>query len=81
MQVSLADGAVSSDARIWGCHLPNLFNNEAFRRAWLASLGWKPRPTSLHVIEDTESVFERLAHEVAASLDLDLLDALIRKQA
>ena len=40
MKISVAGGAVSSNARIWGCCLHNLFNNGAFRRAWLALFGW-----------------------------------------
>lgn len=37
--ISLEDGAVSSDGRVWGCYLHGLFENQAVRQAWLSSLG------------------------------------------
>lgn len=40
-KVSMPDGAVSPDGRIWGCYLHGIFANANFRRAWLASLGWQ----------------------------------------
>jgi adenosylcobyric acid synthase len=42
--VSLEDGAVSDDGRVWGCYLHGLFENQAVRRAWLSSLGPRGRP-------------------------------------
>ena len=46
--VSVADGAFAADGRILGCYLHGLFENDAFRHAWLERLGWdksqaKPR--------------------------------------
>jgi adenosylcobyric acid synthase len=41
--VSLLDGAVACDGRIWGCYLHGLFANDSFRRAWLDSLASRER--------------------------------------
>ncbi|MEL7233699.1 MAG: cobyric acid synthase CobQ, partial [Chloroflexota bacterium] len=63
-------GAISADGRIWGCYLHGLFENEAFRRAWLHSLGWKgsntPQPTFAQRID-------RLADHVEAALNMERL--------
>ncbi|MEL6272179.1 MAG: cobyric acid synthase, partial [Chloroflexota bacterium] len=67
---SRGDGAISADGRIWGCYLHGLFENEAFRRAWLHSLGWKgsntPQPTFAQRID-------RLADHVEAALNMERL--------
>lgn len=39
--VAVPDGEISADGRVWGCYLHGLFANPHFRRAWLASLGWR----------------------------------------
>ena len=36
------DGAVDARGRVWGTYLHGVFDNTAFRRAWLQSLGWSP---------------------------------------
>ena len=78
--VHVPDGAVSPDARTWGCYLHGLFANESFRRAWLSSLGWAPRPPARKPGADVESAFDHLADEVSAALNMDLLDGVIREQ-
>ena len=78
--VSLDEGAVSDDGRIWGCYLHGLFANAALRRAWLDSLRGgavlaavaAPEP-SLH------DSLERLADAVEAALDMKRLEAITRE--
>jgi adenosylcobyric acid synthase len=78
--VDVPDGAVSSDARIWGCYLHGLFANQQFRRAWLASLGWTLQTAPLNTATSIELAFDRLADEVSEALDIDWLDGLIEEQ-
>jgi len=69
--VSITDGAISEDGKVWGCYIHGLFQNGHFRRAWLKSLGWQPA-----VIPDGDRLFDsinELADEMEKSLDLDYL--------
>lgn len=68
------DGCVSADGRIWGCYLHGLFANEVFRRAWLRTLGWKPRAGAAVVA----SPYDRLADAVESHLNKEQLAALLR---
>ena len=74
-QVSIMDGSISSDGKIWGCYIHGLFNNDSFRRAWLKSLGWTGEVVSQE--ERFEASLERLADEVEQALDMDLLEKII----
>lgn len=67
-----ADGGMSTDGRIWGCYIHGLFENAAFRRAWLRTLGWCA--DALPVRPDP---YERLADAVEAHLDARLLAELL----
>ncbi len=67
------DGAVSSDGRVWGCYLHGLFANDAFRRAWLASLGWSAPVQSYNVIEQ----LNHLAAAVERELNMELLEKIL----
>jgi adenosylcobyric acid synthase len=74
--VSLPDGAISEDGRVWGCYMHGIFENEAFRRAWLASLGWDGPGSRVLPTAGQEAAFERLADEVEAALDMKQLEAI-----
>jgi adenosylcobyric acid synthase len=76
-QVSVRDGATSSDGRMWGCYLHGLFENEHLRRAWLSSLGWQPSEGQLPLLERYEAAFERLADVVEDALDMEKLDEIL----
>lgn len=52
----ITDGARSADGRISGCHIHGLFNDTAFRQAFLATLG-------------AESLGEDYSHRIEQSLD------------
>ncbi len=72
-----ADGAAAADGRIWGTHLHGLFHNDDFRRAWLASLGWRPIGPAIPYRERKAASYDRLADALAAALDVRRLDAII----
>ncbi len=73
--VSIMDGAISEDGKVWGCYIHGLFQNGHFRRAWLKSLGWQPI-----VIPDSDLLYDsinELADEMEKSLDLDYLRSIL----
>jgi len=76
--VSVRDGAVSGDGRIWGCYLHGLFENESLRRAWLSSLGWQGNSEWIASLAGYETSFERLADAVETALDMEKLEAIIK---
>lgn len=73
--VSVADGAVSRQGRVWGCYLHGLFENAGFRRAWLRSLDWQPPEDHREV--SLQQSFDQLADHLEAHLDVDRLDEII----
>jgi adenosylcobyric acid synthase len=72
-----ADGAISLDGRIAGCHLHGLFASDAFRRAFLAQLGGVGDP-ALDNEARIEGALDSLARHVELHLDLDALLAIAR---
>jgi adenosylcobyric acid synthase len=71
------DGAVSAGGRIWGTYLHGIFDNGPFRTAWLRSLGWKGKENPLSFARIREQAFDRLADEVEAALNMELLERII----
>ena len=71
------DGCVAADGRIWGTHLHGLFHNDAFRRAWLRSLGWRPPEGDPPLARRRAAAYDRLADALEAALDIARLDAII----
>ena len=73
--MALADGAVEATGKVWGCYLHGLFANEALRRTWLASLGWRgaagPAGASM------QTMLDNLAAHVEAHLDMQRLQSII----
>ncbi|MEM7586243.1 MAG: cobyric acid synthase [Acidobacteriota bacterium] len=67
------DGACSADGRIWGTYLHGLFDNDAFRHAWLRTLGWTHEGRCF----DREPAYDRLAAHVRDHLDLAALETII----
>jgi adenosylcobyric acid synthase len=74
-QVSVMDGGISPDGKIWGCYIHGLFNNDSFRRAWLKRLGWTGEIVSQEA--RFQASLERLADEVEKTLNMDLLEKII----
>lgn len=75
--VSLKDGAVAHDGRVWGCYLHGLFENHAFRRGWLSSLGWQHSDAQASRGNDLQAAFDHLADTVEAALDMEQLEAAV----
>jgi adenosylcobyric acid synthase len=74
-QVSVKDGCVSSNGKVWGCYIHGLFANDSFRHTWLSRLGWQGRVSSQAT--RFEQSLETLANTVESSLNMDLLDKII----
>ncbi|MEA4813037.1 MAG: cobyric acid synthase [Anaerolineaceae bacterium] len=70
------DGAISPDAKIWGCYLHGLFANQNLRHAWLKSLDWKATPRE-SLKNPLEKSLDTLADAVEQNLDIELLDKII----
>ncbi len=64
-----ADGAVSADGRIAGCHLHGLFASDGFRRAFLARLGGAGDP-ALDYEARVEAALDALARHLEECLDV-----------
>ena len=87
--VDVADGAMSEDARIWGCYLHGLFANDRFRRAWLDSLragqsdahgfpnGRAPASGHTNTAARLEQSLNRLADCVETAIHMKKLDQIV----
>ena len=73
------EGAQSSDERVAGAYLHGLFTGDAFRRAWLGTLGVPAGPLSYDA--EVEATLDRLAAHLEAHLDLDAMLAVARAPA
>lgn len=78
----MPEGASAENGRIWGTYVHGIFDNDAFRRAWLNALregkGWPPRPDSgYRHRERREAAFDRLAAHVEKFVDMDAIYGLI----
>lgn len=68
--VSVLDGAMSANQKIWGCYIHGLFANETLRRAWLAQLG-HVSTASTNEADLIMASIDRLADSVEENLQLD----------
>jgi adenosylcobyric acid synthase len=75
--VSALDGACSADGTVFGAYLHGWFENDAFRRAWLESLGAQPAGQAF--ADYRASAYDRLADVLASSLDLGRLDQIVEQ--
>jgi adenosylcobyric acid synthase len=73
----VSDGSMTADGRVWGCYLHGLFENTAFRHAWLTSLGWSPKSPALPSQAQLEKSLDHLADEVEAVLDIHEIERMI----
>ncbi|MFA5852408.1 MAG: cobyric acid synthase [Spirochaetales bacterium] len=71
----VSDGAWSPDGRIWGTYLHDIFSSDAFRKAWLASLGVEAQEVGRKAALDAS--IDALADAVEAALDMDRLRGII----
>ncbi len=63
------EGAQTSDASVWGTYLHGIFENDDFRRRWLASLGWR-QSRQRSALASRQAAYDRLADIVEASVDM-----------
>ena len=68
------DGAVSADGRIAGCHVHGLFNDTAFRSAFLAELG--VRSSQEDYAAKVDATLDEVAEQLERSLDMRALVAI-----
>jgi adenosylcobyric acid synthase len=72
--VDLMDGAMDASGRVWGCYVHGLFDNDAFRRHFLAEVRVAfglPMPTAAG--SGVESPYDRLADAFEQHIDMTLL--------
>jgi adenosylcobyric acid synthase len=65
--VQIADGASDASGRIWGSYLHGIFEDAAFRRAWLTQIGWQGDNATPGPARQQE--YDRLADVVDAAID------------
>jgi adenosylcobyric acid synthase len=66
------EGCQSADGRVWGCYIHGIFANQAFRRGWLGTLGWRDPGSA-----PPGDPYERLADHVEAYIDSAILYKLL----
>jgi adenosylcobyric acid synthase len=71
------DGAIDPAGRVWGTYLHGIFDNTAFRRAWLRNLGWSPPDEDVDLAAIRQAAYDRLAAAVRASLDMSRLRQIV----
>lgn len=78
--VTLSDGAVSADGRVWGTYLHGIFDDDRVRYAVLAPLragrGEAPTPFSARQALDLE--LDKLADHLEAHLDIEQITSWLR---
>jgi adenosylcobyric acid synthase len=77
--MTVPDGNMSPDGRIWGCYVHGLFANEDLRHAWLTSLGWH-EPAGAAMPASRAKSFDRLADAVLCAVDMQELQRIIDEQ-
>ncbi len=75
---SSVDGCRTADGKVWGCYLHGLFHNDAFRDAWLASLGFNGIANPLTSAQKSIDLgLNRIADAVETELDWNRLEQII----
>jgi adenosylcobyric acid synthase len=73
-KVSVPDGAMRPDGKVWGCYLHGIFDNQTFRRAWLHSFGWGGSSAPSGTIE---TALDSFADMLENALDMKSIDRLL----
>lgn len=71
------DGCSSRDGRIFGSYLHGIFDEPAFRHAWLTSLGHSAAGAGKSLPEARQEALDKLADAVSGALDMDDLHRII----
>jgi len=80
--VNLLDGAQDDSGRVWGCYIHGLFDNDAFRRRFLADVREAfalPAPQGSGTEHD--SPYERLADAFEQHIDMTLVEKILDRGA
>jgi hypothetical protein len=77
--VTVPDGAVTGDGRVWGTYLHGVFENDDFRHRWLRELGWQGEVVSTTALRQTE--YDWLADVVKTAVDWAAIDSLLSQGA
>ncbi len=77
-KVSVMDGIMQRDGRVWGCYIHGIFKNDSFRHAWLKSLGSQYIGQIKSFNESLDESFDELADVMETALDMDFIDKLIK---
>jgi adenosylcobyric acid synthase len=72
--LSVPDGSMRPDGKVWGCYLHGIFDNHDFRRAWLKSLGWGGSAVPIATIE---TALDNFADVLENALDMGYIDQLV----
>ena len=82
---SLADGAISDSGLVWGTYVHGLFDDDAFRHAFIddarARCGLQPAERKIPIAAQREGRMNRWADHLRQSLNLDLIRDLLWKPA
>ena len=74
---SIADGAIASGGRIWGTYIHGLFDDDAFRHAFIGAAretcGLRPARALMQVNQQRNARIDRWADHLRNSLDLNLI--------
>ncbi|MDC7224389.1 MAG: cobyric acid synthase [Spirochaetales bacterium] len=71
------EGSAMEDGRLWGTYLHGLFDDPAYRRRWLRSLGWTSSAPARSLTVARDSELDRLADCLEENSDTVQLDRLI----
>ncbi|NLF51143.1 MAG: cobyric acid synthase CobQ, partial [Leptolinea sp.] len=69
------DGYITEDGRIWGTYIHGLFENDGFRKAWLASIDMQSTVSNFG--HERAAAYDRLADVLESSLNISMLDSII----
>ncbi|MBX3014714.1 MAG: cobyric acid synthase [Caldilineaceae bacterium] len=73
--LTVADGAMVEQGRIWGCYLHGIFEDDTFRQAWLHRLGWQGTAQSTARLR--AYAYDRLADAVESAVDWSYLEPML----
>jgi adenosylcobyric acid synthase len=78
---ALADGAVSTEGRVFGTYIHGIFDDDSFRHAFLdaarAACGLAPHAAKAFFAAERQSRLDRLAAHVRGALDLEMIRSWI----
>lgn len=71
------DGCSSADGKVFGTYMHGIFDEPGFRRAWLASLGYKATGNGVALSDARHEALDRLADALIEAVDMESLRRII----